>query len=132
MITRVTWSTKRFFQAHEFRCRHCGIERMDETFVVRLEELRACVGKPLVVTSGYRCIDHPVEKARQGTGVHPMGLAGDLAVYGDLAVVVIGCALRLGFRGIGISQKGPHARRFIHLDLYQGRADQPRPWIWSY
>jgi hypothetical protein len=37
-----------------------------------------------------------------------------------------------GFAGIGISQKGPAAGRFVHIDMMQESETRPRPWIWSY
>jgi hypothetical protein len=33
---------------------------------------------------------------------------------------------KVGFRGIGFSQKGPHHQRFIHLDTLEREA------VWSY
>jgi len=33
------------------------------------------------------------------------------------------------WKGVGISQKGKHKSRFIHLDTIDS---DNRPWIWSY
>ena len=37
----------------------------------------------------------------------------------------------MGMTGIGVAQRGPIERRFIHLDDMSGE-DHPRPWVWSY
>lgn len=131
-MARVDWSTKRFFKAREMVCSHCRIERMDDDFVTRLDDLRGVVGFPMVITSGYRCAAHPVEivKASPGTGVHSLGVGADIYAYGIRAVDLLGAGIKLGFRGFGIQQKGSF--RYIHLDTFQGDADQPRPSIWSY
>lgn len=89
-----------------------------------LQILRTTYGKPLTVTSGYRCPDHPIERAKPEPGMHATGLAADLGVQGSDAVEVLRIALGLGFTGIGIQQKG--MGRFIHLDR------RVVPMIWSY
>ena len=92
-----------------------------------IQQLRYEVG-PLNVTSGYRCPQHPIEAAKQAPGSHSTGTAVDIAVSGSRALAVLSGALGLGFTGIGVKQKGPHAKRFIHLD----RAPSQRPMLWSY
>lgn len=127
------WAKIEFFTPYEFRCRHCGRVEIDAHLVQSLEALRSLVGFPLMISSGYRCPSHPLEVQKgMTTGTHTKSIASDLRVYGQRAVEVIGCAIRLGFRGIGIQQKGPIETRFIHLDFFEGDAEQPRPWIWSY
>lgn len=118
------WSRYPNFTEAEFRCRHCGRQEMQPALLERLQTLRTQYGKPLPVTSGWRCADHPVEKAKPHPGMHSTGLAVDLGVQGAEAVAVLRLALGLGFTGIGVQQKG--AGRFLHLDLRQ------EPTIWSY
>ena len=71
-------------------------------------------------------------KAVGGAGPHRTGRAIDLRVHGSLALMVVRIALSEGFTGIGVSQKGDHTKRFIHLDDLTDVPGQPRPWIWSY
>ena len=118
------WSLYSHFKEAEFRCRHCGQQRMQPEFMEKLQALRSQFGKPLRVTSGYRCPDHPIEKAKPHPGMHATGLAADIGVQDGDAVSVLHLALGLGFRGIGVQQKG--AGRFLHLDL------RSEPTIWSY
>jgi hypothetical protein len=99
---------------------------MDPQFMERLEALREAWGKPLVITSAYRCGNHPVERAKMGTripGEHTMGRAVDVAMLqGEDRTQFVRLALNLGFKRIGIGAS------FIHLG---GSADHT-PAIWSY
>ena len=119
------------FSRHELRCR-CGCGRcgMDQAFLVRLEQLRWAFGKPMRLSSAYRCPDHNERISKTGrTGPHTTGRAVDVLVSGEDAYRLVRLALEHGFTGIGIAQRGPHERRFIHLDDLDGPT---RPWVWSY
>jgi uncharacterized protein YcbK (DUF882 family) len=120
----VNWSDYPNFTEVEFRCRHCGKQEMKPEFMGRLQALRDVYRKPMTITSGYRCPDHPVEKAKATPGIHSTGLACDVGVQGADAHELLRLAMHLGFTGIGVQQKG--AGRFIHLDL------RSAPTVWSY
>jgi uncharacterized protein YcbK (DUF882 family) len=99
--------------------------------VYLLDRLREVYGKPLIVTSGYRCPQHNQRVSSTGpSGPHTTGLAVDLGVSGREAVTVLRLALSLGFTGIGVQQKG--GGRFLHLDMVPDSHGHKRPWIWSY
>lgn len=122
-----------FFSHSELACRHCSIERMDDLFMDRLIHLRQALNFPLPVSSGYRCPEHNARVSRTGrTGPHTTGRAADVRVYGHRAHELIKLACLHGFTGIGISQGGPHAARFVHLDDLPNAPGQPRPWVWDY
>lgn len=117
----------KYFTEAEFKCRHCGEAKMDQTFIDKLSKLRESYGKPMRISSGYRCTQHPVERVKMSgnsTGMHTTGKAADIAVEGEEAVQLLSLALSLGFTGIGVQQKG--TGRFIHLDL------RDKTTIWSY
>lgn len=85
--------------------------------------------EPLVITSAYRCKNHPVERNKATPGAHNLGVAVDIRIRGAEAVELLRLAMQdPTFKGFGISQKG--ATRFIHLD--SGGGNLPRPMIWSY
>lgn len=118
----------------ELTC-HCGCGRMemDRSFMSRLEDLRAAYGKPMPITSGFRCPMHNAEASSTGlSGPHTTGKAVDVQVSGEDAHRLLTMALEHGFTGIGISQKGFHGSRFIHLDTIEPGPGRPRPTIWSY
>ena len=119
-------SSKHFSNA-ELSCRHCGVNGIDPDFLDWLETVREEFGKPMVVSSGYRCPDHNESVSRTGrTGPHTTGKAVDIKVNGLDAVELDEIATRLGVRGKGVKQKGNWGGRFLHLDLMTRRA------IWSY
>lgn len=121
----------KYFSIGEFACKHCGENKIDPTFVKELDDLRHRYGKPLVVTSGYRCPDHNAKVSSTGrTGPHTTGHAADLAVDRSDAFRLLRIATTMRFTGIGVQQKG--SGRFIHLDDLPSTAGTPRPTIWSY
>lgn len=118
------------FTIEEMECK-CGCEGVPETsFMTLLQSLRHCFSFPLPVTSGFRCEDY--DKYIGGAGVHPTGLAADIAVGYSNAHGVLRWSLQFGFTGIGV--KGHGVNRFVHLDtLPLGEEhDHPRPRVWTY
>lgn len=109
------------FLAAEFTCNHCGHEcpgGMDPKLIELLEELRAHFGKPVVISSGYRC---PAHNARVGGAKHSQhmrGTAADVKVVGVAPAVVQQWANQhmSGWGGVGSYP------RFTHLDVRQGPA----------
>lgn len=129
-----------YFSPEEFACSHCGSMGIKETFVKQLDALRNSFGNPLTITSGYRCAEHPIEKAKKnGPGSHSTGFAADILISRKNAYELMGLVLdgywkapiarKWHFTGIGINQKG--SDRFIHLDSLSEK-EGFRPTIWSY
>lgn len=102
----------RYFSARELRCK-CGCEShgVTQELVDKLDQLRELWGKPLVLTSAYRCSKHPEEARKAKPGRHNQGIAADVAVSGYDQIRLIVLAHQLGFKGFGI------ANSFVHLDL---------------
>lgn len=116
-----------FFSESELACRHCGEYQFDPHFLNLLNQIRAACDFPLIVSSGYRCLEHPEELVKTRPGAHTRGLAVDLAVGYDQAFWVVYHAMAHGIERIGVSQQG--ASRFVHLDIDK---TLPSPRIWSY
>ena len=112
------WNQFPNFSASEFRCQHTGTDGMDEDFVRCLQQLRTIYGKGMVISSGYRSAEHPIEARKpNGPGAHESGKAADIAIYGADALELLTLALQSGlFTGIGVAQKGSLGSRFLHLD----------------
>lgn len=129
-MSNLNWLLYPDFSLAELRCKHTGKCFMDPTFMERLQSLRNEFGKPMTINSGYRDRAHPAEAGKGSAGVHTLGRGVDVRVQGADAVQLIGLALKHGFTGIGVQQKG--ATRYIHLDDVSGDARFSRPTIWSY
>lgn len=118
-------ATKNFSDS-ELKCSCCGrvntTQRFRE-FMAKVQLLRDRYGKPLKVSSGYRCEKHPIEAKKKKAGMHSIA-AIDLGVSRGEAWRVLKLAFEMGFTGIGVNQKGNG--RFIHLDT------RANPTVWSY
>ena len=123
----IDWSKYQNFSAKEFDCSHCGKNEMQPDFLQKLQALRSVYGKPMRVTSGYRCPAHPIEAKKAKPGAHASGCACDIGIDGPDAHRLLKLAFAAGFTGIGVQQKG--SGRFIHLDTLEGGL---RPNVWSY
>lgn len=129
------WWAKRWpnFSLGEVRCHHCGVAIVVPEYMDRVQALRDACRFPLAATSWYRCPAHNAAVSSTGlNGPHTTGRATDFAVLGLQAFVVVDHATTLGFTGIGVSQKGPHQKRFIHLDDLGTEGARRRPYVWSY
>lgn len=121
----------RHFSRSEFDCKHCGENLMHDSFIDLMDQLREEYGKPVLISSGYRCPAHNMVVSSTGSdGPHTTGKASDIRVSRKDAYKLAKLAFMIGFTGIGFQQKG--AGRFIHLDTLRDAPGQPRPTIWSY
>ncbi|MFQ6006783.1 MAG: D-Ala-D-Ala carboxypeptidase family metallohydrolase [Woeseia sp.] len=120
------------FTLAEFACRcGCGHNLIEPNFVDMLQLLRSEVGRPFIITSGYRCLDHPLEVVKQKPGAHTLGVAADIYCGPTLCREILRHTLRHpAITGIGISQKP--RKRFIHLDMAASVPLRPRPALWTY
>lgn len=104
------------FRPEEFTCSHCGKHGIKSEVLDLLQAIRDELKTPVIVTSGYRCEDHPTEAKKQVPGAHTHGLAVDISCGSLLARRIVKVALSLDVPRIGISQR-MGAPRFVHLDL---------------
>lgn len=121
------WSKYPNFSEAELRCSETGECKMQADFMRRLQALREEYGKPMAITSGYRSPQHSIEASKAQPGTHARGIAVDIAVSGQDCYELMNLAVKHGFTGIGVAQKG--AGRFLHIDTFKGG---PRPNVWSY
>lgn len=114
----------KYFTEQELACTHCG----DSGFkhLDKLDAIREECGFPFIVTSGFRCNRHPIEKQKPVLGEHGEGDAVDIGCQGEQAIKLIEVALKHGVKRIGVQQKG--SGRFIHLGFSKRRPAS----VWSY
>lgn len=114
------------------KCKNCaGIPgNMNDEFMELLLNMRHEAGFGFILSSAYRCPSHNANVSSTGrTGPHTTGRAVDIRCFGSKAHKVLELAMKYRMTGIGVSQKGRHSKRFIHVDnlIITGR-----PWVWSY
>lgn len=97
------------FDSSEFQCGHCGrLDVLSGELVNCLERLRALVGKPLPIVSGYRCCEGNRSVGGTKYSQHLFGRAADIpAGYATVAQ-----CKEAGFAGIGV-----RAGKVVHVDL---------------
>ena len=122
-------NTTKNFSAMELCCSCCGENRMEESFLLRLQAVRDAFAYPMHVNSAYRCSAFNMRISKTGAnGPHTTGRAIDIGVAGKDALRLVALALKHGMTGIGLSQKGDYTSRFLHMDdLTEGR-----PHTWTY
>lgn len=111
-----------YFTREEFTCNcGCGTNEIQDEIIDLCDDLRREMGIPLVVVSGYRCPNHPIEARKpNGPGQHSAGVAADLRMTNGIYLrEALEFALLWDVPGIGVG------RRYIHLDL---RDDTPVVW----
>lgn len=120
------WENVRYFKPEEFESPDAvGSGRlMDEYFVSLLDQIRAKVKFPLVITSGYRTQAHNAEVGGKSESAHTRGHAADIAcLTSGQRFKLIEAALSVGINRIGIGST------FVHLDVDH---ELPPNVIWTY
>ena len=125
-MTPARWGEYPNFDKAEFDCKHTGGNEMKHEFMQVLQAVRAELGRPMSITSGYRHWTHPVEaKKGKTTGEHTMGTCADVAcIDGRHRYELVTLALKHGITRIGI------AKTFVHLGIGSGHL--PIRVIWEY
>lgn len=101
------------FTSEELSCKHCAVCKIEPAFVIRLQEFRDAWGKPIKVTSGYRCEEHNKAVGGVTESQHVLGIAADLDIStlsGKDRFDFIKLAFQM-FSGVGI------AKSFLHVDI---------------
>lgn len=109
------------FSTDEMKCPCCGVCDVTPPLMAKLQTLRTKWGKPIRVTSGYRCEKHNLAVGGVSDSQHTVGKAADIEVDAASRYDFINLALSTGFTGIGI------ANNFVHLDVQEGP-----PALWKY
>ena len=103
-----------YFISTEFDCKcgKCSTTYIDEKLVMYLQSIREHFGKPVTITSGYRCPTHNASAAVGGAknSYHVRGQAADIVVSGVEPKEVAKYAESIGVKGIGVYSS------FTHID----------------
>lgn len=99
------------FSEKEMQCPCCKQQEMRTNFMEALQKLREEYGRPMIVTSGYRCKKHNEKVGGAKTSQHLRGNAVDIKCARHERYRLIQLALRHGFTGIEFSSKHVHLDR---------------------
>lgn len=101
------------FSPRELACKGTGSLYVDEVALDKLQELRAKLGIPLLVTSAYRSPEHNRKVSGAKNSYHMKGVAFDIRMENQDPLAFELAAREVGFRGIGYYPK----QGFMHIDL---------------
>lgn len=106
----------KYFVPSEFKCPCCGclsILGIPQRLVDVLDCIREDIGKPLYVTSGFRCLSHNIAVGGAEFSQHLLGTAADVTCD-DIDVNQIAfLAESYGADGIGLYP----SQGFVHIDV---------------
>lgn len=106
------------FKSTEFDCNGkgcCNKTLIDEQLVEYLQAIRDHFGKPVKISSSYRCEIHNPKVGGVKSSLHLKGMAADITIEGISPAEVAKYAESIGVKGIGLydTSKDGH---FVHID----------------
>lgn len=117
----------KYTNREEVACQHCGDEmprgKSYQHILDVFNWVRDGYGQSLVITSGYRCPQHPIEVAKPGgPGMHTYGGALDVSIANRNPIRLLQLLMsQPTVRGLGINPGN-----FIHFDC------RKEPALWVY
>lgn len=100
------------FRDDEFKCPCCGIIKYDSGLVDRLQILRNLFGKPIIITSGYRCPKYNTRVNGYIRSNHMTGHAADIKGINQADLALLRNLADKVFYNQGMGTY----KTFIHLD----------------
>lgn len=122
------------FQYKEFDCHGkgcCSTTIIDEKLIEYVQRIRDHFGKPVTITSPYRCEVHNRRVGGATKSYHMQGKAADIVVQGVSSREVAKYAESIGILGIGLYETSADGY-FTHIDtrttksFWYGQNEQPR------
>lgn len=124
------------FNSYEFRCGlgspcSCSTILIDDKLVEYLQKIRDHFGKPITITSAYRCPSYNKRIGGATGSYHSKGMACDIVVDGVAPTEVARYAESIGVLGIGLYNTDSDGH-FVHIDtrttksFWYGQAQSPR------
>lgn len=106
------------FNSSEFNCKGngcCKETYIDDQLIAYLQKIHDHFGKPVIVTSGYRCPTHNKRVSGSTSSYHTKGQAADIVISGVAPAEVAKYAESLGILGIGLYETAKDGH-FVHVD----------------
>lgn len=116
-----------YFTDKELACKCCGVNGCKPEAVAMLNKLREIYGKPVILSSAYRCPSHNRKVGGASNSTHMAGYAFDIPCHGEQAYEILRAGILAGFTGIEVRQHlSDRHDRWIHFDCAP-RDKWPRP-----
>lgn len=108
------------FNSYEFRCGlgrscPCSTILIDDKLVEYLQKIRDHFGKPVTITSAYRCPSYNRTVSKATSSYHTKGMACDIQVKGVTPREVAKYAESIGILGVGLYETDKDGY-FVHID----------------
>lgn len=112
-------SLNQYFKRKEFACKcGCGTSTVDAELLNVVSDVREHFGKPVVITSGHRCLKHNTAVGGAKGSMHLTGKAADIKVVGVDPADVHAYLVNKYPTKYGIGRY----RNFTHIDVRDTKA----------
>lgn len=101
------------FKLNEFQCPCCHNVKLHPELFTRLLALRNEWGRPIIITSGYRCPEHNTAVGGEKNSLHRAGLACDIKAAEKEQEILKILPLKHGFSKILCYPE----RKYMHIDV---------------
>ena len=123
------------FTLNELRCQ-CEVCALKEPHQItdyaldKLQSIREALNEVMILSSAFRCENHPIEMFKSSPGTHNRGAFDVKAPDGAYAMRLLKVAVEHGATGIGFSlSSSDRSVRYMHIDF---DVERTVPVIWSY
>ena len=90
------------FTSDEFKCPCCGKVDMSSALILKLQDLRYLINKPIKITSGYRCSAYNKSIGGYSHSPHLAGEGADIQVKGMSIITLAMIASKIAGIRLGI------------------------------
>ena len=112
------------FNSSEFDCHGsgcCSSTLVDDKLVTYLQQIREHFGKPVNISSGYRCAIHNKNIGGATNSRHSKGQAADIYINGVAPAEIAKYAESMGILGIGLYETNSDGF-FVHVDTRETKS----------
>ena len=112
------------FNSSEFDCHGsgcCSSTLVDDKLVTYLQQIREHFGKPVNISSGYRCATHNKNIGGATKSRHSKGQAADIYISGVKPAEIAKYAESIGILGIGLYETNSDGF-FVHVDTRETKS----------
>ena len=118
--------TPKFFTLSEFRCKCCKKVKISSLLVLYLDYLRKAWDGPLLINSGYRCLNHNAKVGGSPTSRHLIGCAADIRPQDPNLIIVLKMLVKHTTQGLKDWEVILTYDTFVHIGV--PREESSRLW----